>query len=130
MRNQSALGNRSDTVTSLSRAVLITESDRSWQSRGLICLDLHQAEKQRRSGSFWRNSAGGGRKWGVPAGAHGSRPRSRAPLARGVLWSVCEMWLAPLFPPFWHGPGRAPKMLFSVCFAALLNVTLNTYLFA
>lgn len=62
-----------DIVTSLSGAVLITE----WR---IDSLDPHQAETQRRSGSRWLNSAGGGRKRGLPARAYGSRARSCSPL--------------------------------------------------
>lgn len=133
MRNVWALRYCGDIETSLSEAVLITESDRSGQSHGLICLI-----RIRQKSSVALGAADGIRPAGAGNGASPLEPTGQGQ-GRAVLWHVesCDLcvksdWFC--FPPLLrHSPGRAPKcclvFFFFSAHAALVNVTLSKYLF-
>lgn len=118
-----------DIVTSLSGAVLITESDRSLRACGLICLDPHQAETV----SLWEPLTEFCRR----GQEVGPAPPERMGQGQGraFLWRVesCDLcvecdWLHYSLPCD-TAQDTPQKCCLEFASAVLLNVTLNKYLF-
>lgn len=77
-----------DIVTSLSGAVLIAESDCSGLSRGLMCLDPHQAENSVALGDAVGGGAGNGASPHEPMG----QGQGHAALWRVESCDLCVKW--------------------------------------